>query len=237
MSLRKSVLVLFLISLICLANQARAQTSQYPPYPAGMRLVVGGSGVYARSIPSLTGNCGTGEGHPCAAADVIPPGVYGIVQNDPPVFEAAGWWWVRVVYDNKITGWSTGYPPYLNQLVPPQMALGFSFRVAGDYTGPTLTEGRCISDGVQSAASLNLQPQSGGTGQTGTMSCLWTTPPVGNHIAVIQAINAVGTSNSTEFQFAVTMQAVPQPPNAPVNLRIAPTTVTVVARETEKKGK
>jgi hypothetical protein len=220
--------------LLLLAGIANAQTTQYPPYPAGMRLQVGSGGVLPRNTPSLTGTCGK-DNHVCTPSDAIPPGIFGVVQSNPPVFEAAGWWWIMVNYENGINGWSSGYPPYLNMTSPPQMAQGFSFRVAGDYSGPTLTSGRCYNDGVVSNATLNLQAQ--GTGQTGTMSCLWTTPPNGNHIAVIEAINNAGTMKSSDFQFSVTAQAVPQPPVAPSNLRIAPTNLTVVASEEKAEVK
>src|SRR5262245_13009596 len=186
-----------------------------------MRLLVGSSGVVARNQPSLSATCGP-DNHVCGAADVIPSGLYGVVQLDPPVMEPAGWWWVRVAYENGLTGWSSGYPPYLNSLSPVQMAQGFNFRVIADYTGPTLTQATCISDGVNSAAILNLQPIPSGTGQQGTLLCTWTMPAVGNHIAVVRAVNNVGSAPSTEFQFQVTAQVVAPPPNAPTNLRIAP---------------
>lgn len=230
MLLRKSALVILFVSLPALCY---SQT-QYPPFPAGMRLVVGGSGALPRNTPNLNGMCGT-PAHECTAADAIPPGVHGVVQNDPPVFEPAGWWWVNVTYENGITGWTSGYPPYLNALTPPQMAQGFSFRVVGDYNGPNLTSGRCINDGVQSDAVLNLQAITGGLGQTGTLSCLWTTPANGNHIAVIQAINNVATTPSTEFQFSVTAQVVPQAPNAPSNLRIGPASGVITTTAVPQK--
>jgi hypothetical protein len=228
MLLRKSARVISFTSLtLALGLIASAQT-QYPPFPAGMRLVVGGSGALPRNTPSISGTCGK-DNHACTAADAIVPGVYGVVQNDPPVFEPAGWWWVNVTYENGITGWTSGYPPYLNALTPPQMAQGFNFRVVGDYNGPNLTSARCINDGVQSDATMNLQAITGGLGQTGTLSCLWNAPANGNHIAVIQAINNVATVPSTEFQFSVTAQVVPQAPNAPSNLRIGPQSGTVTA--------
>jgi len=193
-----------------------------------MRLQVG-SPVLVRNTPSLNGTCGS-DNHVCTAADAIPSGQYGVVQIDPPVFESAGWWCSRIAYETGVTGWSSAYPPYLNQLTPPQMAQGFNFRVVGDYAGPGLTQGICINDGVQSAAVLNLQPQSGGTGVTGTMSCAWTMPPIGNHITVIQGVNTVGPGPlSAEFQFSVTAKVVPQPPGTPQNLRIAPVSEGVTA--------
>lgn len=221
MWLQKSALALLFISLFAIT--ASAQTTNYPPFPPGMRLIVGGSGALARNAPSFSGTCGA-DNHQCTAADAAVPGVYGVVQNDPPVFDPGGWWWIFVRYETGLVGWTSGYPPYLNALVPPQMAQGFSFKVIGDYAGPNLTSARCISDGVPSDATLSLQAQTGGTGQIGTLSCLWTTPTIGNHIAVITAINEAGSAPSTEFQFSVTAIVTPQAPTAPSNLRISPLT-------------
>lgn len=213
MRLIASTLLVLLIS-----SYAYAQSSPYPP---GMRLIVGGSGALARNTPSLNGTCGM-PAHECTAADSVAPGVYGVVQNDPPVFDPGGFWWVNTSFETGVVGWVSGVPPYLNQLTPVQMAQGFSFKVVGDYLGPNLTAAKCINDGIQSDAILNLQAQQGGTGQTGTLACIWNTPSVGNHIAVITAVNTVGSAPSTEFQFSVTAQVVPQVPSAPTNLRIAP---------------
>lgn len=193
----------------------------YPILPPGMRVLVGGSGVYARNTPDANGTCGT-PAHACTAADLVAPGMYGVVQADAPVIDPAGWSWLRVQYETGVTGWSPGYPPSLNMLNPPQMVQGSSFRVVGDYSGPSLTGATCINDGVNSAAVLSLTPIPGGTGQQGTLQCDWKAPPVGNHKAVITATNAIGSAPSTEFQFAVTTQAQPTPPAAPTSLRIGP---------------
>lgn len=232
MWLQKSALAILLISLAVTSN-AQAPTTQYPPFPPGMRLISGAQGVLLRNDPSLSSLCGMPP-HECLIGDATLPGVYGIVQSNPPVFDASGWWWVYMIMEDKKQGWASGYPPYLNPLTPPQMAQGFSFRVVGDYNGPTLTGSRCISDGVQSDAVMSLQAS--GTGQMGTLSCLWTTPAVGNHIAVINATNANGTTPSTEFQFAVTAQAIPQIPSSPQNLRIGPTSSTGTAATAFKPG-
>lgn len=222
-SLKNASAILF--SSLLLANSVYSQTTQYPAYPAGMRLQVG-QAVLVRNTPSLSGTCGK-DNHVCTTADAVPPGQYGVVQSDPPVFESAGWWWSRIAFENGITGWASAYPPYLQQLSPPEMAQGFSFRVVGDYSGPTLTQAVCISDGVNSAATMNLQFS--GTGQMGTLSCLWTNPPIGNHIQVIRADNGAGQAPSTEFQFKVTAKATQPPPVPPANLRIGPVTLTLAA--------
>lgn len=227
-TLFNKIVIVFLFSVASVYAQDTPPTTQYPPFPAGMRLLVGSTGVLARNTPSLSGTCGK-DNHACTVADAIPPGQYGVVQNDAPVFESSGWWWVKVNYENGVSGWSSGYPPYLNQLNPPQMAQGFSFRTIADYAGPSITQGICIKDGTESAATLSLQPIPNSVGQQGTISCPWTTPAIGNHIVVIRAVNNAGVANSSEFQFAVTAQVVPQPPNTPSNLRIAPLTTTVPA--------
>lgn len=224
------------ISLLC-AVGLNAQTTQWPPYPAGMRLVVGSQGALVRNTPSLTGTCGS-PAHTCTAADGVLAGVFGVVQINPPVHDTNGFWWVYMVFDTGVKGWVTGYPPYLNMLNPIQMSTGFSFRVVGDYNGPTITSALCLNDGVQSNATMALQAIPGATGQQGTLSCSWGMPGVGNHKAVIRAINGAGTASSEEFQFVVNTQVVQQVPNAPGNLRIGPLDTSLpVAAEAEAEEK
>jgi hypothetical protein len=211
-----------LVCILAVAGRASAQT-QYPPFPNGMRVQAGGSGVLPRNTPSANGTCGT-DNHTCTAADAIVPGTYGVIQPDPPVLDPGGWYWSKVVYDNGVTGWSSAYPPYLNMLSPPQMISGVDFNIVGDYAGPALVQGVCINDGVSSAAQLQLQVSA--SGQSGTLICPLKAPGIGNHIAVIRAVNNAGTTPSTEFQFSVTAAAIPQPPAAPQGLRIAPTSMT-----------
>jgi hypothetical protein len=214
------VLLLFMVDVPLIA-----QTSYPQPYPAGMRVQVTGQGALARNTPSLSGLCGA-DSHPCGATDVVLPGVFGVVQNDPPVLDTAGFWWLRVTFDTQVTGWVTAYPPFLITLNPPQMVAGASFRIGADYSGPPLTEARCLYDGLQVTGSLALQPS--GATVSGTIQCaLWDKPPVGNHIAVVQAVNlgetgATQTTPSAEFQVIVTDSPKPTPPTAPANLRIMP---------------
>lgn len=210
-----------LLSCLCLLLVAplQAQTTQYPPIPVGMRVQVGSGGVLPRNTPSLSGTCGTPP-HACTQADAVPPNTYGVIQSDPFVSDPGGWYWERVVFDNGQSGWTTAYPPYLNQLSPPQMVQGVSVTVVGDYNGPVLTSATCINDGLPSGAQLFLQPTTGG--QMGTIQCAWGMPAVGGHKGVIRAINSAGQADSSEFQFAVTAAPIPQPPAAPQNLRIAP---------------
>lgn len=219
-----------LMVLLLVAVDAVAQTSYPAPYPAGMRVQVAQAAL-ARNTPSLTGTCGA-DNHPCTAVDAILPGVFGVVLTDAPVLDAAGFWWLRVTFDTQVTGWVSAYPPFLITLTPPEMIAGSSFRIAADYTGPPLTAGRCLYDGLQVTATLALQPS--GTSVSGTIQCaVWDKPPVGNHIAVVQAINlgkdgATQTTPSTEFQFIVTDSPKPLPPTAPSNLRIGPVTAPTV---------
>lgn len=218
---------LVLTTLLFLTAQAAlAQQAYPPPYPAGMRVVVGGQGALARNTPSMAGLCGEPP-HPCTTADAVLPGVYGVVQADAPVLDPGGFYWLRVTYDSQVTGWSSAYPPFVNMMVPPQMVAGSSFRIVGDYlNGPPLTAGRCLYDGLQVPATLSLQPS--GANVTGTILCdQWVKPVVGNHIGVIQAVNlgeggVTQTTPSTEFQFVVSESPKPLPPLAPSNLRIAP---------------
>jgi hypothetical protein len=202
-----------------------------------MRLIVGAQGVLARNTPSGTGTCGA-DNHVCTQADAILPNTYGVVQSDVPVLDPAGWYWVRVTYESGQTGWSSGYPPFLNSLSPPQMVQGSSFRIVADYNGPALTSARCVSDGVQSDAVMQLQATTGG--QMGTLQCTWKAPTVGNHIQVITAVNANGSAPSTEFQFSVTTAPVPPIPASPMNLRITQLTgtpVTTSGNSPEKEQK
>lgn len=194
----------------------------YAPFPAGMRVIVGSAGILVRNTPSLSGTCGEPP-HACTTADAIQPNVYGVIQNDAPVLDAGGtFYWERVTFDTGPTGWVTvSGPDRLASLNPPQMVSGVSFAVAGDYNGPALTQGECNVDGIASAATLNLQPVTGG--QQGTLVCPINKPGVGNHKVAITARNLAGSATSAEFQFSVTTVAVPQRPNAPANLRITPT--------------
>lgn len=196
------------------------------PYPNGMRVVVGGSGALLRNSPNVY-SCGNPP-HPapneCTQADVMPPGVYGVVQPDPPVLDVGGaWYWVRITFDAKTqagdnTGWASAFPPYVNMLSPPQMISGINMTLVSDYLGPALVSAVCIFDGVNRAATMQLQ--NAAVGHQGTLSCAVPAPGVGNHKAVIQAVNGSGTAASPEFQFAVTQTALQQPPSAPTNLRI-----------------
>ena len=217
----------FLCFVVCLflPGLVQAQTTQYSPFPNGMRVISGGTGVLLRNTPSLSGTCGT-PAHTCTAADSIPPNTYGVIQPDPPVLDAGGWYWHRITfqYAGGVTGWVSAYPPYINMLSPPQMIEGVTMSVVADYIGPALTQAICINDGVNSAATLSLQPQSGGTTGSvqGTLLCAWGMPGIGNHKAVVKAVNNAGTMDSTEFQFAVNTAPTQVAPAAPSNLRITP---------------
>jgi hypothetical protein len=189
----------------------------YPLYPPGMRVVTGAQGAMPRLQPSINAMCGE-PAHTCTQADVVLPNTYGVIGTQAPVRDTAGWYWNYIVFASGREGWTTAYPPYINALSPPQMVVGSSFQVVGDYLGPVLTAARCISDGVTSDGVLNLQPDA--AGQRGTLHCPWTKPPLGNHIAVLQAVNTQGTSLSTELQFSITNAPAPPIPQAPTNLRI-----------------
>lgn len=194
--------------------------STYPLYPPGMRVIVGSGGALARNQPSFTGTCGP-DNHACTAADAVAPNTYGVVQSNPPVLDSGGWYWHRVLFETAVEGWVTVTgPERLSALSPPQMIQGSSFQIVGDYLGPILTGARCILDGVNSDAVRSLAPDA--AGQKGTLHCPWPKADLGNHIAVIQAINNAGTMNSSEFQFAVTAAPVAPIPAVPSNLRIAP---------------
>lgn len=235
MWLRNSALVLLFSSVALISAQDTPPPSPtiWPPFPAGMRIIVGSQGVLVRNAPHY-GMCGEPlPGHECTAADAVLAGIYGVIQTDPPVFETS-WWWSNVLFDNGIRGWVSAVPPFINQLTPPQMALGFPFRVVGDYNGPNLTNAICINDGINSAAVMNLQAIPGGNGSQGTLSCDWGKPSTGNHIAVIRAVNPAGTAQSTEFQFAVSTIVVQQVPTTPGNLRIAPADLSLPAVQTAK---
>lgn len=227
--------MLCLLALVLIPVLADAQTQQYPPLPNGMRIQVG-QAVLARNTPSLSGTCGT-PAHACTTADAIPSGTYGVIQPDAPVLDASGWYWQKITYQyaGGVTGWSSSYPPYIQQLSPPQMVQGIAVSVVGDYSGPALTSAICINDGVNSAAQMSLQPN--GTIVSGTLLCGWGMPGVGNHKAVIKAVNNAGTADSTEFQFAVTTAPIQTPPNAPSNLRIAPATGATATQTLEEASK
>src|SRR5678815_2527230 len=111
----------------------------YPAYPAGMRVAAGAQGALARTNPALNSGCG-GDNHPCTDKDVIPAKTMGTVMSDAPVYESAGWWWSRIAFDNGVTGWASGYPPYIETLTPPTMMQSSNFIVVGDYSGSTVTE-------------------------------------------------------------------------------------------------
>ena len=181
--------------------------------------MAGMSGALARNTPSLTGTCGS-DNHQCTDADVIPANTQGTVQKDPPVAEPAGWSWVKVIFDSGVNGWVSGYPPYVVQLTPPTMVSGSVFKVVGDYNGATVTTGNCIQDGVNSNATLSLQP-SGTNTFTGTVQCPMPPQGLGNHIVVLRVNNANGSASSNEFQYAMVSEANPNsPPTKPTNLRI-----------------
>lgn len=242
MWLQKSALALLFLSVTAYAQQQPlppepgTTSTMYPPLPTGMRVFVGSSGTYARNTPSHTGQCGT-PAHECAAADVVAPNTYGVVQNDPPVLDAGGWSWQRVQFDNAITGWVMSYPPNINTLSPPQMISGVPFQVIADYTGPVLTQAVCINDGANSPATVQLSPFNGAV--QGTLLCPWPTAGIGNHKVVIHAVNGSGTMASPEFQFAVTTAPVVASPAQPQNLRIGPASGTPIQRlqDVEKAAK
>lgn len=85
-------------------------------YPAGARVVVGGSGALVRSDPSLTANClpRNVSIEVCLASDAQPPGTLGTVLPDAPV-QTVGqtWFWNKVAYDTGVTGWSSAVAPYV----------------------------------------------------------------------------------------------------------------------------
>lgn len=213
-------------------SNAQTPPPSYPLYPPGMRVFAGSGSALVRNTPSLTSQCGTPP-HECTAADSAPPNTNGVVQSDPAVLDPAGWWWIRVQFENGMAGWVSGYPPFVMSFTPPQLVQGTSFRIVGDYNGPVLTGARCISDGLQSDAIMQLQPNS--AGQQGILICGWTTPGLGNHTQVISAVNANGTTPSTEFQFSITTAPLPPIPTAPMNLRINPATGTPAATTGVKK--
>jgi hypothetical protein len=164
---------------------------------------------------------------------VILPNTYGVIQGDPPVLEAAGWYWEKITFDNGINGWVTSYPPYINMLMPPQMIEGSSFNIIADYSGSALTQAICIFDGANSAATLQMQPTTGGV--TGTILCPWPKAGTGNHKAVVQAVNQSGTMPSAEFQFQVSAAVVQPIPSAPQNLRIGPASGIATQRSQDAK--
>lgn len=216
----RRAILLSLLSSVLVGSLAEGQTN-YPPLPPGMRVITGSQGAIPRNTPSLNGTCGTNN-HACTSADAVAPNTYGVVQSDTAVADPAGWYWVRVQFSTAAIGWVTGYPPYINQLSPPQMIVGSSFRVVGDYTGPVLTSARCINDGVNSNATMALQP--GPSGQQGTIQCPWTNVPIGNHISAMILTNDAGSSPSVELQFSVTSAPTPPVPVSPSGLRITPST-------------
>lgn len=201
--------------------------TQYPPLTPGMRVLTGAQGALPRNAPALTGQCGTPP-HDCTTADVVAPNTYGVILPTAPVLDPAGWYWHSITFDTAVTGWVSAYPPYINQLQPPQMIAGSSFNIVADYAGPSLTQAICIKDGVNTAATMQLQAVT--TGVQGTLLCPWVDSGIGNHKVVITAVNGAGTMASAEFQFSVTSAPVPQPPSAPQSLRIAPLAGTTTQR-------
>lgn len=206
------------------------QTTPPPPFPRGMRVIVGSDGSLPRLGP--WGMCGT-PAHACGTADTQPPGAYGVVEADAPILDTGGaFYWQRVTYEAPTTsgitvGWSRAIAPYLLMLTPPQMISGIPFYVMASYgPGPILTDARCINDGVNNPAAMQLQATTccadNGPGQVGSLVCSWPSAGVGNHKVVIQAINSKGTAQSDEFQFAVTTVPQAQPPTKPTNMRIVP---------------
>jgi hypothetical protein len=193
--------------------------------------MTGSTGALLRIKP-ITYQCGE-PAHECTNSDVIPPNSYGVIQSDPPVLDAAGWYWLRVDFDTPTAngqdiGWVSATPPYLNMLNPPQMISGVPFSIVASYgPGPILTNAVCINDGVTSAATMQLQSATccsdNGPGQVGSLICPWPVSQagVGNHKVVIQAVNKQGTAASNEFQFSVTSAPQSLPPTQPTGLRIA----------------
>lgn len=201
-----------------------------PPYPRGMRIIVGSDGSAVRNGP--WGTCGA-DNHACVAGDSQPPGTYGVVEADAPILDTGGaFYWIRVTYEKPTTtgltvGWGRSISPFLLMLTPPQMISGIPFYVMASYgPGPILTDARCINDGVNQPSAMQLQPTTccadNGPGQVGSLVCSWPSAGVGNHKVVIQAINSKGTAQSDEFQFAVTTAPQAQPPTKPTNMRIVP---------------
>lgn len=203
-------------AIMLVSVPAFAQTTPYGPFPNGMRVVVGAQGILVRNTPNY-GLCGNPP-HECLAGDALPSGTYGVIQPDLPVLDASNlWYWTRVTFGS-VTGWVSAVPPYLNPLTPPQMNTGINFTLVADYNGPALTGSVCLIDGLQVTATRQLVASS--AGQQGTIICPVNMPGIGNHKAVIQAINSVGTAGSTEFQFIVGTSPISQPPSAPMSLRI-----------------
>jgi hypothetical protein len=229
MIMRKAFVFMLLVGV---AAASRAQTVPAPaPYPIGMRIIVGAGGSVPRNAPSIpNGGCGADNHNPCLATDSLPEGTYAVVNNNPPVLDVGGaFYWINVTYNpgaaNQIAGWSRSIPPFLNMLTPPQMASGVAFSIVANYgPAPVLTNAVCINDGVNSAATMQLQSTTccsdNGPGHVGTLLCPWPTAGVGNHKVVIQAVNKQGTAASNEFQFAVTTAPVIGPPTAPSTIRI-----------------
>lgn len=222
-------LIIALLAIFLAPELAAAQSPQpSPPYPNGMRIVVGVDGSIPRNGP--WGTCGT-DNHACGTADQQPVGTYAFVLPDAPILDTGGaFYWIRVTYATAtasgiLTGWSRSAPPYLAMLTPPQMISGIAFNVQADYLGPVLTQAICINDGTNSPATMQLQsvtlPDGKTPGQQGTLRCPWPKAGTGNHKVVVKAVNGQGTADSTEFQFVVTDTPIPQPPAMPNNLRIA----------------
>jgi hypothetical protein len=224
--------VLLLVPSLAVAQQSPPPDpipppTQYPPQPPGMRVIVGAQGALPRNEPSLAAMCGTPP-HACTTADAVAANVYGVILADPPVLEPAGWYWQKITFDTAVTGWVSAYPPYINLLQPNQMVAGSAFTIVGDYSGPSLTQAVCIKDGINSAATMQLQPVTSGV--QGVLLCPWSDAGIGNHKAAIIAVNGAGTMLSAEFQFSVTAAPVPTVPTAPQNLRIGPIAGTTTQR-------
>jgi hypothetical protein len=207
-----------------LAAMGAAQVVTPVPLPTGMRVVVGGSGVLVRNAPNY-GTCGSPP-HECLATDALPPNTFGVVLADAPVLETGGkWYWSRVQFDQGALGWVSAISPYINMLTPPQMVSGAIFSIGASYgPGPILTQAVCILDGVNSPATMQLQNvtccSDNGPGHAGTLLCPWPKAGLGNHKAVVQAVNSKGTAASEEFQFSVTSAPLSLPPTQPGNMRL-----------------
>ncbi len=222
--------VVLIVAVLGLAAMVAAQTVPPAPLPSGMRVVVGSPGALLRNSPTVY-SCGT-PAHECTQADVLPPATYGVIQPDAPVLDIGGkFYWARVVFDaatpaGDTTGWASTVSPYVNELVPPQMVSGSNFSIGASYgPGPILTQAICILDGVNSPATMQLQNvtccSDNGPGHAGTLLCPWPNAGIGNHKAVVKAVNSKGTADSEEFQFSVTSAPLSQVPAQPSGLRLA----------------
>lgn len=215
-------LAVYVSAMLLLALSVFAQT--VAPLPTGMRVVIGGTGALVRNAPNY-GTCGNPP-HECLATDALPANTYGVVQSDAPVLDASGmWYWSRVLFDQGTVGWVSAVSPYINMLTPPQMVSGANITIGASYgPAPILTQAVCILDGVSSPATMQLQNvtccSDNGPGHAGMLLCPWPKAGIGNHKAVVKAINSKGTADSDEFQFAVTTVPIGVVPTQPSNVRI-----------------